>query len=85
MCPKGQEHSWQPYPRSPEDMPPLEPGKYQGQNQGSYPMPEGSHEMAAALLPVGILHAGNLLDNFGEDAMSQLQGIEIQGKKISSL
>lgn len=40
-------------------------------------MPKGSHEMAAALLPVGILHAGNLLNNFGEDALSQLQETEI--------
>lgn len=43
-------------------------------------MPEGSHELAAALLPIGILHPGNLLDDFGEDASSQLQGTEIQGK-----
>lgn len=60
-----------------KDLPPLEPGKCQEQNQGSYLMPKGSHEMAAALLPVGILHAGNLLNNFGEDALSQLQETEI--------
>lgn len=48
-------------------------------------MLEGSHETAAALLPVGILHTGNLLDDFGEDALSQLHRREIQGKKVSSL
>lgn len=48
-------------------------------------MPEGSHEPAAALLPIGVLHSGNLLDDFGEDASSQLQGTKIQDKKKVSL
>lgn len=86
VCPEGKGHSWQPNkpvkswgPAPPK--PPLEPGKCQGQNQGSYPMLKGSHEMAAALLPIWILYPSNLLDDFGEDALSQLQEIRIQGKK----
>jgi hypothetical protein len=40
----------------------------------------GSHETASTLLSIGILHSGNLLDDFGKDALSQLKGIGIQGK-----